>query len=74
MQQGSDSTNYLARLVTDKECKNNLPTFIDIEKYFFQPQQDKLNTTRSTQMHIDSGHETFTVKYTCKEQATTKIS
>jgi len=35
MQQGSDSTNYLAWLVTDKECKNNLPTFIDIEKYFF---------------------------------------
>ena len=35
MPQGSDSTTYLSQKTTDKECKNNLPTFIDIEKYFF---------------------------------------
>ena len=43
MQQGSDSTNYLARLVTDKECKNNLPIFIDNRKYLYWLSHDKLN-------------------------------
>ena len=35
MPQGSDITTYLSQKTTDKECKNNLPTFIDGPKHLF---------------------------------------
>ena len=38
MQQGSDSTTFLSRKTTDKECRNNLPTFNDGRKHLPQPQ------------------------------------
>ena len=70
MPQGSDITTYLSQKTTDKECKNNLPTFIDGRKHLFQPQKVKLNTIRFTQKCTAPAPEIFTVDYTYKDQAT----
>ena len=44
MPQGFGSTIFLSWKTIDKECINKLPTFIDIEKHFFNPSKETQTT------------------------------
>ena len=54
----------------DEACNKKFPTFIDSKNYWFWPQQQELNNIKSAQIYIAYEHETFTVIYTSKDDAT----